>query len=178
MGTWRTGPLAPPRGPAGSTGALTARAIVSGLAGCAGGHALRPDYDVATLEWTLGVLAGKRAHGQFRQAQVLGADGRAVGWYLYFAKPGGVGQVVQIAAGRQDLDAVIDHLFYDAWRSGTVAVTGQVEPRLVPALSRALTLLHPDNSSVLAHSPHPGVLEALGRGDAFLSRLDGEWWIN
>jgi len=38
-------------------------------------------------------------------------------------------------------------------------------------------LRHDGGPGVLIHSKHRDVLEAIHRGDAFISRLEGEWWI-
>jgi len=35
-----------------------------------------------------------------------------------------------------------------------------------------------DGPWVLIHSRRPEILPAVERGDAFLSRLDGEWWLS
>jgi hypothetical protein len=167
----------PPR-PAGGTSPLSARSMLETLPDVTAGHALRPDYDPADLAWRLRVLEGKRRLGVLRCTEVFDDDGKGLGWYLYFARRGGVAEVVQVAARSGGMDTVLGHLFHDAWQQGAVAVSGQIEPRLVPALARAVTLLHPANDWLLAHSPHPEAVRALTRGDAFLSRLDGEWWIN
>jgi hypothetical protein len=162
----------------GRTAPLTLSAMVTGVRDHVQAHAVGPDYDAAQLAWVLGVLAGKTAYGTLHQAMVLGPRDEPVGWYIYFAGRRGIGEVVQIAAGPEGLHTVVDHLVDDARRRGMMAISGQLEPRLLPVLSRALTLLHPPDTWVLAHSRHPDVLEALVRGDAFLSRLDGEWWVN
>jgi hypothetical protein len=102
----------------------------------------------------------------------------ALGWYLYYAEPGGIGEVVQIAARDGSVDDVLDHLFYDAWRHGVVALSGQLQPRLLRALSDRSCLFRHGGAWMLVHARDPELISVIHRGDAFLTRLDGEWWIN
>src|SRR5205814_217678 len=62
--------------------------------------AQRPDYDETALAWLLEQLAAKRALGELRRAALRDAGGALVGWYLYYANRGGLGQVVQVAAAK------------------------------------------------------------------------------
>jgi len=56
---------------------------------------------------------------------------------------------------------------------------GQVDPAFFHALSKKDCLFHHDGGSwMLVHSRHPELLHAIHRGDAFLTRLEGEWWIS
>jgi hypothetical protein len=101
-----------------------------------------------------------------------------VGWYLYFCKPGGVGAVVQFGATPARAQEVFEHLFHHARQRGVVALSGQVDPALFHVYSSSDCLFHHDGASwILVHSRHPEVLRAIDRGDAFLTRLEGEWWI-
>jgi hypothetical protein len=113
-----------------------------------------------------------------RGVAARGADGALVGWYLYYANAGGVGQVVQVAARRDRGGDILHCLFHDAWAKGVVALVGRLEPGLLPALGAHGALLARDGPWVLVQSQHPELLAAIHRGDAFLSRLDGEWWMS
>jgi hypothetical protein len=170
--------MTPPPRREGRTAPLTPPAMVTGVRAYAREHAINPVYDATQLSWALGVLAGKTAYGTLCQAMVVDGRDEPVGWYLYYAGRHGIGEVVQVAARPDGLATVLDHLVDDARRRGLMAISGQLEPRLLPVLTRALTLLHPPDTWVLAHSRHRDVLDTLVRGDAFLSRLDGEWWVN
>lgn len=140
--------------------------------------ALRPRYDVESLDWLLRVLSHFPGRGALRKA-LLRRDGAVAGWYVYSLAPGGVGEVVQVGATERTAPDVLDHLFEDAWRSGAVALSGQLEPSLLPALSERLCLLHrgPSTSWLLAHSRNERILRALHFGEAFFTHLEGEWWL-
>ncbi|MBI4638171.1 MAG: GNAT family N-acetyltransferase [Candidatus Rokubacteria bacterium] len=159
-------------------GELTAEILLEGLERLSGDRALRPEYDARALRWLLELLARKTAHGAFRTVVVRDGRGEAAGWYLYYLNPGGPSEVVQIAARSDSMGEVLEHLFHDAWRHGAVAVSGPLDPTALRAAPDRYCLFHHDGGAwMLIHSRHPEVLEAIHRGDAFLSRLEGEWWI-
>jgi hypothetical protein len=113
---------------------------------------------------------------------VLRAGGALAGWHLWFLRPGGPGgrvaEAVQVGATEEAALDVVDHLLADARRRGAVAVAGRLEPALMPALSERLSLFHRGRgpSWLLAHSRDERILRAVHVGDAFLTRLEGEWW--
>ena len=52
-----------------------------------------------------------------------------------------------------------------------------MEPRLARMLGQRHCLFHATNAFALIHSRDAGLLNTLARGDAFFSRLEGEWWM-
>ena len=165
--------------PPGTIEPLDARTMVALLEDVVGGHALRPVYDDASLQWLFAQLAEKAICGGLRQMLVRGATGQVAGWFVYCLNAGGTGEVIQVAARRSAEKTVLRFLFWDAWRHGAWALAGRVEPWLVDALGGAnwaiLRWLH---QWTLVHSPQPEILHAIERGDALLSHLDGEWWLS
>jgi hypothetical protein len=142
-------------------------------------RALRPVYDRDSLRWLVDLLARHDARGALQSVAVRDPAGPIVGWYMYYLKPGGISEVVQIGARRTFLSDVLDHLFHHAWHGGAAAVSGQMDPAAFQALSAKVCIFHHDGRSwFLLHSRHPEVLHAIHRGDAFLSRLEGEWCIS
>ena len=139
---------------------------------------LRPRYDKGSLRWLLDQLAATGKRGELHGVAARGVDGALVGWYLYYANAGGVGQVVQVAARRERAGDVLQCLFHHAWEQGVVALAGRVEPGLLAALGAQGALLSRDGPWVLLQSEHPELLAAIHSGDGFLSRLDGEWWMS
>jgi len=47
----------------------------------------------------------------------------------------------------------------------------------VQALSDRRCWFRQEGTWTLVHSRHRDILSAVHQGDAFLSRLDGEWWL-
>lgn len=142
-------------------------------------RSLCPEYDPASLRWLFERLEQRAGPGRFVTTLLREPSGRVGGWYVYCLNPGGTSSVLQVVA-REDATAdVLDHLFHHAWRHGALALSGQLDPDAFPALSRKLgVVLHQHGGAwMLMHSRHCEVLDAIHRGDAFLTRLEGEWWI-
>jgi len=139
-------------------------------------RALQPDYDLSSFQWLLERAAEQRMHGRLQRAIVRDENGEICGWYLYYVKPRGVSQVLQLGAKPRAIGNVLNHLFFHARRQGAVAVSGQVEPRFALETNRQhCSFSWP--GGVLVHSRNKEILDAIHRGDAFLTRLDGEWWM-
>jgi hypothetical protein len=138
-------------------------------------RSLRPEYDSRSLKWLFEVLAQKKGCGTFRKVAVRNAMQEVVGWYLYYAKPGEVGEVIQVGARDDSVAPVLRHLFYHAWRQGLIGLVGRADPKFLREYSRAGCFFHHRGHWMLIHSRRPEVLRALQAGDAFLTRLEGEW---
>ena len=70
----------------------------------------------------------------------------------------------------------LGHLFLDARRKGCAAVIGGIEPALVKELSESQCLFFIRNTYTVAYSKDQQIMDALMKGDAFFSRLEGEFW--
>ncbi len=140
------------------------------------GSALQPVYDAHSLAWLLDQTARKTRHGRLRARAVRDGE-RLLGWYLYHVQAGGVSEVVQIAARDGSFDRVFLRFLADAWRHGAAAVRGRLEPRYVQELRQRHCWFRWDGPWTLVHSRHADVVAAIQQGDAFLSRLEGEWWL-
>lgn len=139
--------------------------------------ALRPSYDECSLDWLLAVLAEKRELGTLRKAVVRGEQNKILGWYIYHLNTGGVSNVLQIWASPGGLSQVLDHLCYHAWRRGSIALTGRLQPRFAREYGPNHCFLH-WRSWMLVHSRDPKILEAVDHQDAFFTSLEGESWIS
>lgn len=141
-------------------------------------RSLRPEYDADSLKWLLTQLAQKKGPGRFQKVVVRDSSRQIAGWYLYYLKRGAISEVMQVAATQDSITEVLDHLFYHARRQGAVAVSGQLDVTALEAFSEECCVLrHDGGPGLLIHSKHPDVLQAVHRGDAFIGRLEGEWWI-
>jgi hypothetical protein len=139
--------------------------------------ALKPSYDSASLRWLLSEAASARHRGELRSVVVRDAGGKSAGWYVYYAKPGGVFVVLQIGAASRRMNTVLQALWRDAWEQGALAIHGQAIPRhLLGFETRHCSFRYPGNG-VLVHSRDPQLLACVLQGEAALTRLDGEWWM-
>lgn len=157
--------------------ALVPGAMLSVLPDVMGGSALQPAYDAGSLAWLLDQTARKKRHGELRSRAVLDGKRQLIGWYLYYLNAGGVSEVVQIAALDGSFDQVLQRLLADAWKNGAAALRGRLEPRFAQELSDRHCWLRREGTWTLIHSRHADVVAAVQQGDAFLSRLEGEWWL-
>jgi hypothetical protein len=137
---------------------------------------LRPDYDLASLEWLLAQVKAKRRHGELQGALAREDSGRIAGWFLYYLN-GGVSQVLQIGARPGTLGGVFEQLAGHARRRGARALEGRMEPSLAAVLQGKRCLMQNRAICTLIHARDQSLLVPLLRGDAFFSRLDGEWWM-
>ena len=158
-------------------GELDVETLLQCLAEFRGGCSLWPEYDVHSLSWLLTFMDRMKAGGDLRKLVLRDASQKIVGWYIYHVKPGAVSEVVQIGGARQFTKDILDHLFHDAWSHGAVGLHGVVDSRLMDDFSEKNCFFTCRGGWMLAHSRRPELLELLNRGDAFLSRLDGEWCL-
>jgi hypothetical protein len=110
-----------------------------------------------------------------RAVRVLDREA-AIGWYVY-GLAGNLGKVLRLSAAPGRFGDVMDHLLEDAAHHGATLVTDRLEPRLVPELDDAVYLVR-RAAWVLVHARSRRALDVIGRGDAALSRMEGEWWAS
>lgn len=164
------------RPPALREDSLEPAALLEGLRRAAARVAVSPEYSLASLEWILDEAQAKRRHGELQARLLRSQGGHIAGWFLYYLNPG-TSKVLQVHASEDCEHAVLDHLFHHAWARGAAALEGRMEPSLARALGERHALFLSAMPYALLHSRDAEVLAALARGDAFFSRLEGEWWL-
>ncbi len=138
---------------------------------------LKPSYERDSFAWLISEAAQAK-YGQLRLRVTREQDGKACGWFVYYLKPGGACYLLQIGARRADqYRGVLRALFADAAAGGGTCVKGQSQPRHLVDLTEEHCLFRHPQSSVLIASRDPELKAAIHRGDAALSRLDGESWL-
>src|SRR5262249_44702315 len=66
---------------------------------------LRPHYDSRSLSALIHRIEQKTKHGELRRVLLRDEADNVAGWYLYQAKPGGLAEVLQVAArGNRHVD--------------------------------------------------------------------------
>ena len=140
-----------------------------------GGRALQPDYDTQWLEWLLGIAQQMDPRRVLRRRLVRDAQQQPIGWFLYFVEPGGMAEVLQLVAKKGADAPVFDALLADARSAGAAIVAGKLEPSMVREMSARHCYFRQSEHWSLAHTKDPEILRAILDGNAFLSRLEGEW---
>jgi hypothetical protein len=139
----------------------------------ADGSTLHVAHDERTFAWLL--TRAQRAGGRGPWRTVVARGGTLAGWYVWTLNPLGVADLLQIAATRESIGDVLDHLFFSAWSAGASAVTGRAEPPFLQALSDKYCLFHRRGPWTLIHARCPELLQPFWTGRASFPRLDGEW---
>jgi|SRR5688572_6102178 hypothetical protein len=146
------------------------------MAACApdlhGDGRLRVEYDARTVEWLLdraGNRRGRVLKAAFRNGQTI------TGWYVCHLDAAGHAEAIQLAATPSSVGGVLDHLFYQAWRHGAIAVSGRLDGRVAQALSDRYCLFHRRGPWMLINANKPELLASFYTGNSAFSRMDGEW---
>lgn len=134
----------------------------------------RPEYDGQTATWILDMLARKPGCRTLRRVLVRSTGGVIAGWYVYCVRDA-VGEVLQVGGSQERIGEVLDHLLAQARRDGVVVVVGRIDPRFADAFALRHCVFHHRGEWMLIHARDPKLVHAIQRGDAFLSRLEGEW---
>jgi hypothetical protein len=166
-----------PARPRGSREALDDAALLACLKDSASRCSIAPDYDARSVTWALGRARRRVDHGPVRALLVRDDSQAVAGWFIYHARRGGAGEVLQVWAGPRHHRQVLDHLLDDAWQQGVTLLSGRLEPSLAQELSENRCLLYRRGYWTLVHSKRPEVSQALQCGDAFFTRLEGEWCL-
>jgi hypothetical protein len=138
------------------------------------GRALQPVYDLQTLQWLVDYLDTARYRGALKRRAVIDNAGTARGWYLYYANADGYNGVLALRALMGDASAIFCSLLAHAAAGGAPVTTGRLQPELMSTLADHgcdLTF----GPWMLAHSSDPRITRALVSGDAFVTRLEGEF---
>jgi hypothetical protein len=142
------------------------------------GYSLWPEYNVSSLQWLLGFMESRPARGALRKVLLRDDAKKIVGWYIYYVKPGAIGEVAQIGGDDKLTKEILDHLFWDAFEHGVIGLHGVVDSRHTADFSDKGCFFTCRGGWTVASSRNPEIMKSLERGDAFLSRLDGEWCLD
>ncbi len=155
---------------------LSLEGVLACLNEFAESRALWPEYDAHTLAWVRDTIAHKRRGGGLRMRAIYNARDLLLGWYIYYLKPAGESTLLQMMARKNSIETVLEHLLYDAWQQGSLAITGRAEPYFLPLLVDKYCLFN-GAPWLLLHSHDSQLLHSIQQGDALLSKLEGEWFM-
>lgn len=161
--------------PQGTTADLDNEVLLELLTKIPAKNWILPEYDKSSIDWTLDFVGRRKAFGDVRKKIVRNIDQKPIGWFIYYASPGAIGEVLQIGAESASVGKVLDHLFYDAFEYGLVGLHGRLEPQLMQELTLKVCFFMRNGSWTLVQSDKLDVLNLIQSGTAFFSRLDGEW---
>jgi hypothetical protein len=137
---------------------------------------LRPFYEPGSLGELI-QRAGERTPGILRATLLRDSASRVAGWYLFHFVRGGLAEVLQIASREDCRQQVVAHMATDARKLGAIAAVSRLEPGMAAPLANQFCLLFRRKHLMLIHSRFPDILDAIHSGQAFISRLEGEWCL-
>jgi hypothetical protein len=156
---------------------LTAAGLAQLLAEFGTDDYLRPVVSDGSTEWLVERARTMTRFGALEMVALRDA-GKVVGWYIYHARQGGIGDVLQLMSIPAAAPQVLVHLAMHARERGVASLTGTMDPVFLSPLSEHWAVLSPAPMVTrwrLVYSNRPEVLEAYWRDRLLLSRLDGEW---
>jgi hypothetical protein len=156
---------------------LDTRTLLTYLPQLAGNRTIQPVYDDYSLQWVLNHARQMHLYGTLQRVLVRDQSGEVMGWYLYYLKSDDTSTVIQIVARKNSFNEILDHLFEHARRHGATALIGRLEAQYIQELSDKYCWFDRFSGWTLIHSKNSELLHAIQRGDAFLSRLEGEWCL-
>lgn len=139
---------------------------------------LHPVYESEMLAWQLEETARRPAQGPLEAHLVRDAFGHGIGWFIYFANRGGIGEVVQVVAHPGEQEKVLGLLESRARAAGVVALSGRMEPGLADIFAARGIGFTRTGPWFLTHARDPRLYAVVLHGEGMLSRLEGEWWLN
>lgn len=164
-----------PEPPTGTTEPLTNQALIDLMPDLEEQFPLRPVYSDDYLTWLFEMMELVNL-GRLVRRLVRDDDGRPAGSYVMYVNPQWRAHVIQVAAAGDDVGLVLDHLMHDAAKQGAVEVQGRAEAHLLPYLrERRMRIVWADWAHV--KSDDPELVNTVLSGRAFLTRMEGEWWI-
>lgn len=156
---------------------LTPETITSVMRRLAEKNTLVPEYETHSFDWLMQRLAETRKYQQVVRAQVIN-DGEPIGFFVYAKWPDGEIDVVQLAAFPGREGPTFDHLVRHCADNGGTVLRGRLDRRLAPVIAERGLPLTLGRPWTVVRSGRPDITAQLLNGNAFLSRLDAEWWID
>jgi len=142
------------------------------------GYSMWAEYNCDSMGWLIDFMERQTFRGALRRIVLRDETNRIVGWYIYYSRPGAVGQVVQIGGDPNFTKDILDHLFWDAQEQGITGLHGVVDSRRTLDFSDKGCFFTCRGGWTVAVTKDAELMRLLERGDAFLSRLDGEWCLD
>ena len=139
---------------------------------------IEPEHDSDSVKWLLSFMQRMHPHASLRKVVLRDDNQKIVGSYIYYLRRGAIAHVAQFGAQPLFTKDVLDHLFYDAWSGGAIGVHGVTPVHLMGDFSEKNCIFTCKGGWNVVYSRNKEILDLLTRGDAFLSRLDGEWCLN
>jgi hypothetical protein len=156
---------------------LDIETLIADLSDSASSYLLRPAYDSRALRWLLDFMDRMKGYGELRKTSLRNGAGDYLGCYIYYLRSDRIAEVVHIGAKNGSFPLVFDHLLHNASAHGAIGVNGKLDSRIAQQVSRKKYLVYNGKDPLLVHSRDAKLTQLFLSGQAFFSRLDGEWCL-
>lgn len=151
------------------------REVIAALPKITDHYSIRPVWNEATLQYMLSHASAKTRNGGLVRRIIYDRNDRPSGCYLYYAKSGDVGVVLQILALPHALGATIDSLIRHAHAVGCVGVRGRTQHDLLDPLLDRNCLFVPC-AATLIYSKSNEIMSDIRTHSGLFTGLAGESW--
>ena len=157
---------------------LSAATFFECIETCTSQYTLKPVYDEGTSGWMLNHLERKSRTGTLHGNLLRDDSGKIRGMFLWYLNRQKVARLMQLVSRHGDVADVFAHLLHAAWAAGATTLSGRLEPELTPCLEGTYGLLRGRAAWLLIRAADPDLLQAIQSGNAMLTLLESEWWVN
>jgi predicted N-acetyltransferase YhbS len=144
----------------------------------AGPDSLHAEFDPASFQWVLTQFERKTPEAALHGAIVRGADDIVLGWFIYMLHANRSAQVLQLVSRPDAAQQTVDHLLRHAWSARAIRITGRNQMRAQHSLTRVACTFKEAGPPLCIHSRDNTVCKHVIDGQAVLTGLEGEWWMN
>lgn len=150
--------------------------LVAGLPEC---YRLRPVVSPESMRWVLDCIGTGLADDEHLVAmKLLDSGGQCGGWYAYVARAGGTAQCLQVGTVAAESAVVLKSAARSAARHGCFVLAGRVQPEHLESMATPPMFVERCGPYMLVQSNEISIARAVSKGAAWLTRLEGEYWMS
>ncbi|MEX1261859.1 MAG: hypothetical protein WD381_04730 [Balneolaceae bacterium] len=155
---------------------LTSILLLEGLQNIQSKYSIFPSYDQSKIEHLFKLLNNEKRYGTFYKIAVLEHE-KIVGWFIYYAKKGGVCEVLQAISLPGKEEILFDMITWHAFSCGGVELSGRLMAHHLQTSFTSKAICIPARMWTLIHSSNKELKHDIQTGNAFLTRFEGDLWL-
>lgn len=138
---------------------------------------LFPHYDQSDIKRLFRLLEGETRYGTLHKAALMDKNNQPFGWFIYYARNGGICEVIQAVSIPGKETELFNSLTWHAYSKGGVELSGRLMPSQLqtPFATKSVTL--PGRMWTLMKSDDIELKHIIQSGSAFITRLEGDLWV-
>ncbi|PDT83166.1 GNAT family N-acetyltransferase [Sinorhizobium sp. BJ1] len=137
---------------------------------------IRPAWSKSEFDWLVNIASMNKSLGVLQSRNVIRDDGRTIGAFLFFGKPGGMANVLNVLCEEGCEADVTAAMFACLDAEGYAVATGMAQPFLMNAISRQRWLCFRHRGYFCLVTRHADIKEAALGNDIYIGGLASESW--